>query len=122
MILREISAGAKTQVTSVCGKFHPFELAAFLEHMDTVVSNDTGPMHLAAAMGTPTIGLFGPNIPEAFGPYPQGRNIGLYHGDGTLYIRVHLGEFRPGADGIIDRISPEEVLVGVERILSEAHI
>jgi len=35
-----------------------------------VISNDSGPMHLAAAMGLRTIGLFGPTDPQKFGPYP----------------------------------------------------
>lgn len=35
-----------------------------------LVSVDTGTMHLSAALGTPTIALFGPSIPELTGPYP----------------------------------------------------
>jgi len=37
---------------------------------DWVISNDSGPMHLAAAMGLKTIGLFGPTDPRQYGPYP----------------------------------------------------
>jgi len=51
---------------------------AALERCDLVISVDTGPMHAAAAMGTPTIGLFGPNIPALWAPYGPG-NIALYH-------------------------------------------
>lgn len=42
--------------------------AALLQRCDLLVSNDTGIMHLAAAMGTPTVGLFGPNSPHYWGP------------------------------------------------------
>ena len=42
--------------------------AALLQRCNLLVSNDTGIMHLAAAMGTPTVGLFGPNSPHYWGP------------------------------------------------------
>jgi heptosyltransferase-2 len=42
--------------------------AALLRRCDLVISNDTGIMHLAAAMGTPTVGLFGPNSPSYWAP------------------------------------------------------
>lgn len=35
-----------------------------------VITNDSGPMHLAAALGAPTMAIFGPTDPERFGPYP----------------------------------------------------
>ena len=42
--------------------------AALLSQCNLLVSNDTGIMHLAAAMGTPTVGLFGPNSPRYWAP------------------------------------------------------
>jgi heptosyltransferase I len=45
-------------------------LPALLAKSDWVISNDSGPMHLAAAMGLKTIGLFGPTDPRHYGPYP----------------------------------------------------
>lgn len=45
-------------------------LPALLNKADWVISNDSGPMHLSAAMGLKTIGLFGPTDPRQFGPYP----------------------------------------------------
>lgn len=41
---------------------------ALLRHCDLLISGDTGIMHLAAAMGTPTVGLFGPNTPACWAP------------------------------------------------------
>ncbi|MCX6354394.1 MAG: glycosyltransferase family 9 protein [Candidatus Aureabacteria bacterium] len=47
----------------------PLKLAALLKRMDLLISNDSGPMHLAAAVGTTVIGLFGPTSPRRTGPY-----------------------------------------------------
>jgi ADP-heptose:LPS heptosyltransferase len=43
-------------------------LAALLGRCDIFITSDTGPMHLAAAMGTPVVALFGPSHPERYGP------------------------------------------------------
>ncbi len=43
--------------------------AALIKKMDLLISNDTGPMHVAFAMKTPTIGLFTPTDPKLCGPY-----------------------------------------------------
>jgi ADP-heptose:LPS heptosyltransferase len=51
------------------------ELAALLKRMTLVVSNDSGPMHLAAAVGTPVLGIFGPTNPLLQGPYGQGHAV-----------------------------------------------
>ncbi len=52
-----------------CPAFTIEELAAVCERVQVVVSGDTGIMHLAAAQGTPTVGLFGPTAPEQWAPW-----------------------------------------------------
>jgi heptosyltransferase II len=42
--------------------------AALLKRCNLLVSNDTGIMHLGAALGVPTVGLFGPNSPRYWAP------------------------------------------------------
>ena len=46
-------------------------LAALVSHCSVFVSNDAGPMHIAAAVGTPTIGLFGPGEEDIWFPYAR---------------------------------------------------
>ena len=49
------------------------ELVALVAASRLVVANDSGPMHLAAALGRPVVALFGPSAPARFGPYPPDR-------------------------------------------------
>jgi lipopolysaccharide heptosyltransferase II len=87
------------------------ETIALIDRMSLFVSNDTGPMHIAAALGKPTIGLFGPGDIVKYRPWgacahvisarlpcspcPQWRETCRLHG------------FRPGE--CMERISVEEV-------------
>ncbi|MFK5953342.1 MAG: glycosyltransferase family 9 protein [Desulfobacterium sp.] len=60
---------ATGKVINLTGKTSLRELTGILSHAQGVVSCDTGPMHLAVALGTPTIALFGPSTPRRTGPY-----------------------------------------------------
>lgn len=52
------------------------ELVALFAAARLLISNDTGPLHLASSVGTPTVGIFGPETPSLFGPRgPQHRVI-----------------------------------------------
>jgi lipopolysaccharide heptosyltransferase I len=51
------------------------ELAYLYKRSSLVVSTDSGPMHLAAAMGTPVVALFGPTAPWRTGPYGKNHRI-----------------------------------------------
>jgi ADP-heptose:LPS heptosyltransferase len=45
-------------------------LPALIKRACWVICNDSGPLHLAAALGVSTLGIFGPTDPRRFGPYP----------------------------------------------------
>jgi ADP-heptose:LPS heptosyltransferase len=49
------------------------QLTALFERTAYVVSNDSGPMHIAAAAGSRVLGIFGPTRPELQGPYGEGN-------------------------------------------------
>jgi ADP-heptose:LPS heptosyltransferase len=49
------------------------ELAALLKEADLFLGNDSGPMHVAAAVGTPVVALFGPQLPSRWGPMGEGH-------------------------------------------------
>lgn len=45
------------------------QMAAMISNCALVIANDSGPMHISAALGVPTLGIFGPTNPKAHGPY-----------------------------------------------------
>ena len=51
------------------------ELPALIDSANLIVANDSGPMHLAAAMHKPVVALFGPTDPKRFGPWGQMENV-----------------------------------------------
>lgn len=62
---------------NLAGKTTLIQVAAALENADLFITNDSGPMHLAMAMGTPTVALFGPETPRRYGPVSD-RHIAVY--------------------------------------------
>jgi ADP-heptose:LPS heptosyltransferase len=57
------------EAVSLAGKMPPRTLLAFLRLCALYVGNDSGPMHLAAAAGCPTVAIFGATNPYRFAPY-----------------------------------------------------
>jgi len=57
----------------LCGKTDLKTLGAIFQKAVCVISNDSGPMHLALAVGAPVIAIFGPTSPDLTGPYGDGR-------------------------------------------------
>jgi heptosyltransferase-1 len=70
-----ISAATPERILNLCGKTSLPEMIEWLRLCELMVTNDTGPMHVAAALGTPLIALFGPTDPRSTGPYGQLENV-----------------------------------------------
>jgi heptosyltransferase-1 len=62
-------------VYNLAGETGLLQLAALLGRVRLLVCNDSGPMHLAAALGTPVVALFGPTDPRKVGPYGKGHTV-----------------------------------------------
>ena len=78
------------------------ELIALLQRASVVVGGDTGPLHLAAALGVACVGLYGPTAAERNGPWGQ------------------LNRALQSADGTLARIGVTEVLARVTALLESA--
>src|SRR5208283_5412662 len=64
-----IESSAKTKPINLIGKTSLPELALLLKQAKVLVTNDTGPMHLGYALGTPVVAIHGPTDPKLTGPY-----------------------------------------------------
>jgi len=67
------------------------QFCALTTHFDLFISNDTGPMHLAAAMGTPTLGLMGMNTPVRYAPLGRRNRYVFKSFPCSPCVQVHKG-------------------------------
>ncbi len=109
-LAREVEAGcAGGAVLAPAGDL--LDMAALLSQAHAFIGNDSGPMHIAWAVGAPVVGLFGPTDPEINAP-PGSANRVLYAGPAR-----QPGERRARRPLYLDRIQPGEVVSAVREIL-----
>ena len=65
-VARALPAGVR--LIDLVGEAPLVDLAAVLDRLALLIVGDTGPMHLAAAVGTPVVAIFGPSDPTRYGP------------------------------------------------------
>ena len=73
--LDNIQGRMKTEAVNLGGQTTLRELACLYRQAALVITTDSGPMHLAAAVGTPIVALFGPTDPLRTGPYGPGHRV-----------------------------------------------
>ncbi len=73
--LEKIVRLMKTKAVNLGGETSLPELAHLYKESRLVITTDSGPMHLAAAVGTEVVALFGPTDPQRTGPYGKGHTI-----------------------------------------------
>jgi len=71
-IIKEVKTA---KVVDLAGQTTLKDLACLYRHAAVVVTTDSGPMHIAAAVGTPVVALFGPTDPRRTGPYGPGHAV-----------------------------------------------
>jgi heptosyltransferase-1 len=91
------------------------QLIALTRRARLFIGGDTGPMHLAAALAVPVVGIFGPTDPARNGPFGT-RNVVLRSpSSSTSYKHV------PQPEGGLLEVSPEQVMAAVRKLLQEHH-
>lgn len=101
-----------------CGQLKLDETSALLKSCDVVISGDTGPAHIAVAVGTPVIGLYGPTYPARSGPYGYSSYV-LDQSSSCQCIGQKICQFAgPGQSGeCMGRIMLTEVIERLNFVL-----
>ena len=121
-LTQQIAAQTRLPCVQAAGETQINHLAALFANADLVISGNCGPMHLAAAAGTPVVALHGPTNPLQWGPWGRGHTI--LHVDVPCSPCLNLG-FEYGCSAFADGTSPcmhtietGEILEGCEKYLS----
>jgi lipopolysaccharide heptosyltransferase II len=78
-LVSTVASQAGTPSVNLAGRTSWRDLAQLLRDARLFLTNDSGPMHLAVALRTPTVALFGPTSPNRTGPYPPDSALVLRH-------------------------------------------
>ncbi|MCI0530096.1 MAG: glycosyltransferase family 9 protein, partial [Nitrospira sp.] len=71
----EIVSACGSWAKTLAGQISVLQLAVLAQRSVLFVGNDAGPMHIAAAVGTPVVALFGPTDPQVWGPWGKGHQV-----------------------------------------------
>jgi len=90
-----ISASGGQRCLDLTGAVSLSEMVEWIRLSALMVTNDTGPMHVAAALGTPLVALFGPTEPRRTGPYRQLHHVLQSQLECIPCLRAHCGYAKP---------------------------
>ena len=99
------------RVLDFAGKLSLDELIALLTAADLLVTNDSGPLHLAEATGLATVSLFGPETPVLYGPRGPGHTVIWKQVECSPCLNAYMGKMRvcQGENRCMTDISVDEV-------------
>jgi len=113
-IASDIAGRIRADVFNLAGKTSVDALPYIISRMDLLITNDSGPMHIAAATKTPLVALFGPEDPKLFGPYTEPELYRVIQKDVPCRPCGEKKCLRPSC---LDLITPEEVLEACVELL-----
>lgn len=121
-LAEQVVSGTKGHAVDATGKLSLLASAELIRRASAIVTNDSSPLHLASAMNTPTIAIFGPTVPEfGFGPLAE-HSVVLGHTslacrpcDRHGPQKCPLGHWR-----CMREITPEDVARAVRNLVSAA--
>ena len=122
-----ILATAKQPITDLTGQTNLKQLLALLKHASLVLAPDTGPTHMAVAVGTPVIGLYGHSNPDRTGPYLFRQYVvEVYHSSllaqqGKTAAQLKWGTRVKGKD-IMQKITVDAVIAMFDKVVAEQQL
>ncbi len=123
----EVKAAMHSQPLDLSGKTSLTELAGVLQSSDLFIGAESGVMHLAAAVGTPTVAVFGPGNPDAWSPWtPQSQSVVVRSApecSPCSYVRHEIG-LRAGCAAMtcLKMVTPEQVFQAAKSILAGENV
>jgi len=119
-----VQAGVPDGYIDACGGLSLSETIGLLSRLDLFMGNDSGPMHLAAALGVPVVGIYGPTsilnfhpigprVRVVFGSRPCPANYGFIGSRPVWSRQACRGE-------CLDSIDPGQVLAAAQELLTAA--
>lgn len=115
-VYSRIESKARRSVPPMAGVLPFPEFCALIEAADLTVTNNTGPMHISAAVGTPVVALFAlTNPPEQWGPWRVPHRQ-LYH---DVHCRICYSRICPYGHECLRLVTPDVVLAAAAELLRE---
>jgi heptosyltransferase-2 len=115
-IRQTLSEADRSHCRNLAGKTQLEQAVILLAHCAAVVTNDSGLMHVAAALNRPLVALYGPSSPDFTPPLSQqARVIRLITG----YHKVRKGDAEQGYHQSLIDIQPERVMEELQTLLSQ---
>ena len=111
-LVKEICADYLRAVINLAGLTTLRELACLIHHCDVILTNDSGPMHIADAINTPIVALFGSTSEVVTGPYRSGTLIHKHVECSPCYQRTCPIDFR-----CMKKIEADEVYKAIVTLL-----
>ena len=111
-----IAQAAPEHCHNLCGATSLPEMIEWVRCGDLLITNDTGPMHVAAALGKPLVALFGPTEPRRTGPYGQLQNVLRLDLPCSPCLKADCTYEK--TDECLRALSPATVLARVEKFLA----
>lgn len=112
--VEQITQRMKQPAVNLAGETDLLTLMALLENARVVISTDSGPMHLAVALRTPVVAIFGPTAPWRTGPYGQGHRVIRSSVSCSPCFKRHCSHM-----SCMERITPSEVIEAVRAVIVE---
>ncbi len=116
-VAKELIKAVKSKPANLVGKTDLMELAALIKRCLVYVTCDSAPLHLAVAVKTPVVALFGPTDPKRHMPYAKEARI--IHKN-VRCAPCYSARCRIVKHTCMKNISPEEVLTAIEDLIKEA--
>ena len=114
LLIQGITGRMKTPGVIAAGRTTFRQMGALLEKAALLVSNDSGPLHMGLAVGTPVVALFGPTDPKLSGPIHGANGVTLL---GSIGCPIPCYQLRCPANLCMDQITVEQVLAAAGKIL-----